>query len=165
MNNITLIGMPGSGKSTIGIVLAKAIGYTFIDTDILIQNQENRLLHKILEDEGISRFLNIESRVITSCDYEKCVIATGGSAILFENTINYLSNISSIVFLKLSLDKVCERINNIHTRGIVMDKNQTLKDIYEMRMSLYEQYADIIVDCNNKSFEEVVSHIVKLVKQ
>jgi len=164
MNNITLIGMPGSGKSTIGIVLAKAIGYTFIDTDILIQNQENKLLNEILEDNGISRFLNIESRVITSCDYEKCVIATGGSAILLENTMNYLSNISSIVFLKLNLDKVCERINNIHTRGIVMDKDQSLKDIYEIRMPLYEESADIIVDCNNKSFEEIVSYIVKLVK-
>ncbi len=164
MNNITLIGMPGSGKSTIGIVLAKALGYTFIDTDILIQNQENRLLQRIIEDDGISRFLNIESRVITSCDYEKCVIATGGSAVLLENTMNYLSNMGSIVFLKLNLKNITERINNIQTRGIIMDKEQTLKDIYEIRMPLYEEYADIIVDCNNKSFEEVVNHIVNLIK-
>jgi shikimate kinase len=164
MNNIILIGMPGSGKSTIGIVLAKTLGYTFIDTDILIQNQENRLLQNIIEDEGIRGFLTIESRVITSCDYDRCIIATGGSAVLCENTMHYLSNMGRIIFLKLNLDIVTERINNISTRGIVMDKEQTLKDIYESRMPLYEEYADIIVDCNSKSFEEVVEHIVKMIK-
>ncbi|HPF07168.1 MAG TPA: shikimate kinase [Spirochaetota bacterium] len=165
MNNIILIGMPGSGKSTIGIVLAKTLGYTFIDTDILIQNQENRLLQRIIEDEGITRFLNIESRVITSCDYDRCIIATGGSAVLCENTMNYLSNAGMIVFLKLSLNAVTERISNIHTRGIVMEKEQNLKDIYEIRMPLYEEYADIIVDCNNRSFEEVVEYLVKMIKK
>lgn len=163
MNNITLIGMPGSGKSTIGVVLAKILGYTFIDTDILIQNQENRLLHEILGSDGISRFLNIESRVITSCDYEKCVIATGGSAVLSENTMNYLSNMSRIVYLKLRLEFLKERINNIQTRRIVMSENQSLEDVYIIREPLYEQYADLIIDCNNKGFEEVVNNIIMMI--
>ena len=163
MNNITLIGMPGSGKSTIGVVLAKILGYTFIDTDILMQNQENRLLHEILESDGISRFLNIESRVITSCDYEKCVIATGGSAVLCENTMNYLSNMSRIVYLKLRLEFLKERINSIQTSGIVMSENQSLEDVYEIREPLYEQYADLIIDCNNKGFEEVINNIIMMI--
>lgn len=164
MKNITLIGMPGAGKSTTGIVLAKAIGYTFIDTDILIQNQENRLLPDIIEREGINGFLNIESRVITSCDYEKCVIATGGSAVLCESTMNYLCNLSTMVFLKLNFETLDRRVKDIKTRGIVMDDNQSLNDIYEIRMPLYQQYADIIIDCNNKGFEEVVDHIFRLFK-
>lgn len=164
MNNITLIGMPGAGKSTTGIVLAKAIGYTFIDTDILIQNQENRLLPDIIMNEGLRNFLSIESRVITTCDYERCVIATGGSAVLCENTMNYLSNLSTMIYLKLNLEGVDKRIKNIRTRGIVIDENESLSDIYEIRTPLYEQYADIIIDCNKKGFEEVVDNIYRFIQ-
>ncbi len=161
MNNISLIGMPGAGKSTTGIVLAKAMGYSFVDTDVLIQNQEKRLLKDIIVNDGMKSFLNIESKVITSFDYEKCVIATGGSAVLSDNIMVFLSDISTIVYLKLNFDGISKRIDNIHTRGIVMTEKQSLQDVYEMREPIYEQYADLIIDCNNKDLEDVVENILK----
>lgn len=163
MNNISLIGMPGAGKSTTGLILAKVIGYNFIDTDILIQKQENRLLQRIIEEDGMTRFLNIESKVITAYDYEKCVIATGGSAVLCENTMAYLSDKSTVIYLKLHLDRIIQRLGNISSRGIVMTDNQSLSDVYNLREPLYEKYADMVVDCNKCDIEEVVDNIVKMI--
>lgn len=164
MNNISLIGMPGAGKSTTGIVLAKTIGYSFVDTDVLIQNQEKRLLQDIIANDGMNPFLKIESKVITSWNYEKCVIATGGSAVLSDSTMAFLSDISTVVYLKLNLDELIKRIDNIHTRGIVMSEKQTLHDVYEIREPVYEQYADLIIDCNNKDLEDVIENILKFLK-
>jgi len=153
--------MPGSGKSTLGIVLAKLLGYTFVDTDILIQNKEERLLQDIIDTDGINGFLNIESRVITSYDYNKAVIATGGSAVLCENTMLYLSNLSTMIYLKVDYETITTRIMNFKSRGIVMSSDQSLHDVYEIREPLYEEHADIIVDCSGKEFEEVINQIIK----
>jgi shikimate kinase len=164
MNNIVLIGMPGVGKSTTGIVLAKAIGYTFLDTDILIQNNENKLLQEIINNDGISKFLEIEERIILSNKYEKSVIATGGSAVLSNKIMTYLAQISLVIYLKLNIETIVERINNIKSRGIVLDKNQTLQDVYNIRTPLYEKYANIVIDCNEKRFEIIINEIIKSIQ-
>ncbi|MGL4369591.1 MAG: shikimate kinase, partial [Spirochaetota bacterium] len=153
-----------AGKSTIGVVLAKTLGYTFIDTDILIQNSENRLLQEIIDEEGIRRFLSIEERVIISNTYDRCIIATGGSAVLSRNIMDYLNRDSIVVYLSLDMETIISRIKNISTRGIVLDKNQSIEDMYHARKPLYEKYAGIIIDCNSKPFENIISEIADSVR-
>ena len=161
MNNIILTGMPGSGKSTTGIVLAKVLGYTFTDTDILIQDSGKRLLQEIINEYGIKRFLEIEERVIISNHYEKTVIATGGSAVLSSTIMDYLKSCGEVIYLKLGLEAIKGRIKNFRMRGIVLDTGQTLEDVYNIRTPLYEKYADVVIDCNNKGFETVIDEIIK----
>ena len=158
-NNVVLIGMPGCGKSTVGVVLAKNMGLRFMDSDICIQEQENSLLHEIIAREGMEGFLAIENRVNASLDVENYVIATGGSAIYGTEAMEHLSVIGTIVYLKLSYEEIRERLGDLVKRGVTFREGQTLLDLYEERTPLYEKYADIILDCNGKSIREIVHEI------
>lgn len=161
MKNIILIGMPGCGKSTLGVLLAKTLGMNFIDTDLIIQQKTGRLLHKIVEEDGKDTFLNIERDAILSLgDTKNTVIATGGSAVLRYEAMEYLKALGTVVFLKLNYETVEKRIKNIKTRGIAFAKGETLRDIYEQRMPYYEKYSDINIDCNYGSCENNLEEIL-----
>lgn len=146
MNNIILIGMPGCGKSTIGVVLAKVMGFHFIDSDLLIQQRENKLLSQILEEDGPETFNRIENEVNASIQAEKTVIATGGSVIYGKEAMEHLRNIGVVVYIRLSLEELEERLGDFAERGISMKEGQTLKDLYYERTPYYDRYAHIIVD-------------------
>ena len=146
MNNIVLIGMPGCGKSTIGVVLAKVMGYHFIDSDLLIQERENRLLSQIIEEEGSVRFNQIENEVNSGIQTERAVIATGGSAIYGKEAMDHLGKIGVIVYIRLPLHELRSRLGDLTERGISMEAGQTLGDLFLERTPLYEKYAQITVD-------------------
>ncbi|MDO4339723.1 MAG: shikimate kinase [Eubacteriales bacterium] len=153
MNNIILIGMPGAGKSTLGVVLAKVLGYQFMDSDLLIQKQEQRRLHQIIDQEGIEGFKAIENRVNASIEAENTVIATGGSVVYCEDAMEHLKSIGKVIYLKLSLNSLNRRLGNLKGRGVLLRDGQTLRDLYEERIPLYEKYADIVVDEEGKDLE------------
>ena len=159
--NIVLIGMPGAGKSTIGVLLAKSLNYDFLDADLLIQKQYDKKLYEIINEVGIDEFLNIEDNVISNIDRSGTVIATGGSAVYGKNAMKHLKENGLVVYLKLSCVEIINRISNITTRGIAMKKGKTIFDIYEERVPLYELYADIIIDAENLNIEETVSKVVE----
>lgn len=146
LDNITLIGMPASGKSTVGVLLAKRLGYSFVDVDIIIQEQEGRLLKEIIAEEGQEGFLHVENRVNAELSVHNSVIAPGGSVIYGKEAMEHLKKISTVVYLKLSYEAVEERLGNLTDRGVVLKDGMTLKDLYEERVPYYEQYADITVD-------------------
>lgn len=160
--NIILIGMPGVGKSTVGVILAKILGYHFIDSDLVIQHQENRLLKEIIEQEGIDGFLTIENRVNAELNAEKSIIATGGSAVYGEEAMKHFQQTGTIVYLKVEFDELKNRLGNIKNRGVVVRQNQTLFDIYEERIPLYEKYADIIIDETGLNPEETIEAIINI---
>lgn len=145
-DNITLIGMPGSGKSTIGVLLAKRLGYSFVDVDIIIQEQEKRLLKEIIADEGDDGFLEIENRINAELSVTHSVIAPGGSVIYGEEAMEHLKEISIVIYLKLSYESLKERLGNLVDRGVVLKNGMTLKDLYDERTPYYEKYADITID-------------------
>lgn len=144
--NIILIGMPGAGKSSVGVILAKVLGYEFIDTDLVIQHREKRLLREIIADEGNEGFLAIENEVNATLEADKSVIAPGGSAIYGKEAMEHFKEIGTIVYLKLSYEDLAKRLGNLKGRGVVLKEGQTLKDLYDERSKLYEQYAEITVD-------------------
>lgn len=146
LDNITLIGMPASGKSTVGVLLAKRLGYSFVDVDIVIQEQEGRLLKEIIAEEGQEGFLQVENRVNAELSVHNSVIAPGGSVIYGKEAMEHLKKISTVVYLKLSYEAVEERLGNLTDRGVVLKDGMTLKDLYEERIPYYEKYADITVD-------------------
>ena len=154
MKNIVLIGMPGVGKSTIGVILAKELGYQFVDADLLIQKQEKRLLKEIISEEGIEGFIAIENQVNASIEANRTVIATGGSVVYGREAI------ATVIYLKLSYKALRKRLGNLKNRGVVLRDGQTLKDLYEERVILYEKYADITIDEENKNLEETLQSIV-----
>lgn len=156
MNNIVLIGMPGCGKSTAGVVLAKVLGYHFIDADLLIQERENRLLSEIIEEKGPEGFNQIENAVNASIEAVRTVIATGGSVIYGKEAMAHLGAIGTIVYIRLPLDDLQNRLGDLLERGISMSEGQTLKDLYDERTPLYEKYARIIVDAEGLSIRELV---------
>lgn len=153
MNNITLIGMPGVGKSTLGVVLAKVLGYQFLDADLLIQKEEKRRLWQIIEQEGVEGFKEIENRVNASIETESTVIATGGSVVYCEEAMEHLKSIGKVVYLELSLQALSKRLGNLKGRGVLLKEGQTLQDLYEERVPLYEKYADIVVSEEGKDLE------------
>ena len=159
MNNITLIGMPGAGKSTLGVVLAKILGYEFLDSDLLIQKEEKRRLYQIIDEEGEEGFKTIENRVNASIDTENTVIATGGSVVYCSEAMEHLKSIGKVVYLSLSLESLEKRLGNLLKRGVAIRNGSTLKDLYDERVPLYEKYADIIVDERDKGIREVVETI------
>jgi shikimate kinase len=145
MSNIVLIGMPGSGKSTVGVLLAKMLGMNFIDADLLIQQREGMKLYEILAQKGNDYFARVEEEVNASIEAENTVIATGGSVIYGEKAMEHLKSIGKVVYLKVPLRELERRIKNFATRGIQMAPGQTLGDLYAERVPLYEKYADITV--------------------
>ena len=165
MNNVTLIGMPGVGKSTIGVIAAKQLGYQFVDADLLIQQQEKRLLHEIISEEGVDGFLEIENRVNASIQTEGAVIATGGSVIYGKEAMEHLSSIGTVVYLKLPYPELKRRLRNLKDRGVVLKDGQTLQDLYDERTPLYEKYADIIVDETGLQIEETREQMEQMLRE
>ena len=164
MKNIVLIGMPASGKSTAGVLLAKAIGYGFIDTDLLIQNRERALLCDIIQAKGAEEFLRIEEQVNSELWAEHCVISTGGSVIYGEKAMLHLKELGTVVYLKLSEPALEKRLKNIFRRGVVMrTPGETVAQLYAERVPLYEKYADITIDCEGHTVEETVQAIAEAV--
>lgn len=159
MDNIILIGMPGSGKSTVGVLLAKIIGYRFIDTDLLIQEKEERKLFEILRDSGNDYFAAVENEVNAAVKAHKTVIATGGSVIYGREAMMHLKSLGTIVFLDVDLCELKNRINNLSTRGIMFKGGATLDDIYNERMPLYKKFADVTVKCDDSSLAENATKI------
>ena len=163
MNNITLIGMPGAGKSSIGVVLAKVLGYQFIDSDLLIQKAEKRTLSKIIADEGTEGFKAIENRVNASIQVENTVIATGGSVVYCDEAMQHLRS-EVVVYLKISLELLSRRLGNLKGRGVVLKEGQTLASLYDERVPLYEKYADIVVDEEDKDLEGSLQVVLEALK-
>src|SRR5574344_307651 len=161
MRNIVLIGMSGAGKSTIGVLLAKALGKDFIDTDILIQQKEKRLLQSIIDSDGTGKFLQTEESVVCSLDARNSVIATGGSAVYSEKAMTHLKKNGFIIYLYVPYEELSKRLTSITTRGIVMKEGSTLKDVYDERLPLYRRYADRTIDCSGMSVEESVTAAVR----
>ncbi len=164
MSNIILIGMPGCGKSTVGVILAKTLGIGFVDTDLIIQQREKRLLQEIIDNDGIDFFLDCEADAVKTLDCDGCVIATGGSVVFREESINHLKKNGKIFFLNVSLDEIKKRLDNINTRGVAAEKTQTIDDIFNQRYPLYIKYADYVLDLNNSNVEETVEIISNLLK-
>ena len=159
--NIILIGMPASGKSTAGVLLAKTLGYGFIDSDLLIQNREKALLCDIIAAKGAEEFLRIEEDVNAQLWAERCVVATGGSAVYGERAMRHLKELGKVVYLHISEAEVERRLGNIVLRGVVMrKKGETVAELYAERVPLYETYADLTVDCDGLTLEQTVEQIV-----
>ena len=163
--NIVLIGMPGSGKSTVGVILAKVLGYTFIDSDLLIQKEEKQLLKDIIAKEGQEGFLKIENRVNASIEAEKSVIATGGSVVYCKNAMEHYKKIGKIVYLQVSYDTIKERIGDPHERGVALRDGQTLRELYEERRALFEKYADITICEDGLTLEETIGKVLKVLEK
>jgi len=145
MKNIVLTGMPGAGKSTLGVLLSKTLGMSFLDTDLLIQNNERMLLHEIIKQRGLATFLAIEETALCAIRAKNTVIATGGSAVMSEAAMEHLRHDAIVVFLDVPIALIERRIKNIRTRGIAMENRESLRDVYARRLPLYAQYADIRV--------------------
>lgn len=163
MNNVTLIGMPGSGKSTIGVILAKVLRYQFLDSDLLIQKQEKRTLSEIIEQDGIERFKEIENRVNSSINVTDTVIAPGGSVIYCDEAMQHLKSIGKVVYLKLSLESLSKRLGNLKGRGVLLKEGQTLEDLFKERTPLYEKYADLTVNEEGKDLEESLQAVLEII--
>ena len=161
MDNIILIGMPGCGKSTVGVLLAKRLGYRFIDSDLLIQEEEGKRLFEILRDDGNEYFVAAENRVNAAIKAERTVIATGGSVIFGKEAMQNLKSIGRVVYLRLELEEIERRVNNLKTRGVLMKEGQTLADVFKERTPLYEKYADITVDCDDADISKNADKIEK----
>ena len=159
-NNIILIGMPGVGKSTVGVILAKIMGYHFIDADIVIQQQEQKLLKDIIAEQGVEGFIQVENRINASIDGNQCIIATGGSVVYGEEAMKHYQQIGTVIYLKQSFDVLNVRLRDIRGRGVVLKPGQDLKDLYMERCSLYEKYADIVIDERNLNVEETIDKIL-----
>lgn len=162
--NVVLIGMPGAGKSTIGVILAKVLGKDFIDADLVIQKKEGRLLREIIEQEGPDGFLAVEERVNAGICPDAAVIATGGSVVYGQRAMEHLGRIGAIVYLKLSYPAVESRLRDIRGRGVVLRDGQTLLDLYQERAVFYERYADVTVEEDGLGVEETLEKTLQALK-
>ena len=160
-DNIVLIGMPGVGKSTVGVILAKMIGYQFIDADLLIQKQEGKLLHEIIAEKGTDGFIEIEERVNASIEASHTIIATGGSVVYGKKAMEHLSRIGTVVYLKVPYDTLEKRLEDIKGRGVVLKEGQTLRSLYDERTPLYEKYADIEISEDDLNVEQTVEKLLE----
>ena len=163
-NSIILIGMPASGKSTVGVILAKVLGYDFIDTDILIQNREGCRLENIIKSKGIEQFLAIESDVCTRLHASGAVIATGGSVIYSDRAMRHLKTLGTVIYLHVDLEGLKQRLRDIAQRGVVLREGQSVDDLYKERTPLYETYADYTVPEKSMSLEDTVTAVCELVR-
>lgn len=160
MKNIVLIGMPAVGKSTIGVLLAKSLGFSFIDTDLIIQQLTGRLLQEIIDNDGLDAFCEAEERAICSVETEcGAVIATGGSAVYSRRAMLHLKEHGVVYYLSLPTEEISRRLKNIKTRGIAMRPGDTLEDVFKRRCALYEEFADEVIDCHGRQAEETVEEI------
>lgn len=159
MNNIVLIGMPGVGKSTVGVILAKELGYQFVDSDLIIQKKTGKLLKELIHEKGVDGFIAIENEVNAGIKVNQCVIATGGSVVYGKEAMEHLKEEGTIVYLKLPYEQLEKRLSNLRGRGVVLRKGQNLRDIFEERRVLYEKYADVVVDEENLDIESTLLKI------
>ena len=164
-DNIVLIGMPGVGKSTVGVVLAKALGYQFVDADLLIQEAEGKLVSELIEEHGTDGFIEIENRVNSQIQTHRSVIATGGSVVYGKEAMEHLKSIGTVVYLKQNLRVLQRRLRNLKGRGVVLKEGQTLVDLYKERTVLYEKYADITVDQYKQSIEQTLKAVRKALEE
>lgn len=165
MKNVIFIGMPAVGKSTVGVVVAKRLGYEFIDTDLLIQKQEGRLLWEIIEQEGIEGFLAIENQVNKDVKAERAVISPGGSVVYCEEAMSHLKEHGLIVYLQASFDTVSKRLKDAKKRGVTLRESQTLKDLYEERVALFEKYADITIFEDGNDLGETIEKVLEALER
>lgn len=163
MNNVILIGMPGAGKSTVGVVLAKKLGYRFVDSDLVIQERKGMLLHQIIEEKGIDGFIKVENDINASLRMEQSVIATGGSVVYGREAMEHLKRIGTVVYLRLPFQEVEARVGDLNERGVAVREGQTLRDLYDERVPLYEKYADITIDCTDKMIKDIVADAAQAV--
>lgn len=155
-DNIVLIGMPGVGKSTVGVILAKIMGYQFVDMDLVIQQVERKLLHQIIKEQGVEGFLAVEARENRRIRVHQAVIATGGSVVYEKDAMEHLRDIGTVVYLRVPFSTLDKRLKDIKGRGVVLRDGQDLRAIYEERTPMYEAYADIIVEEEGLLVEETV---------
>lgn len=165
MRNIILIGMPGCGKSTVGVILAKTLGMDFTDTDLLICKREGTTLQNVIENKGLDYFESVESAVGTELLAENTVVATGGSMVLYDGAMASLKKNGVVVFIDVTLPELQRRITNITTRGIAFKEGETLEDIYLSRRPCYEKYADITVSITHGSIENTVETLIAKLKE
>ncbi len=160
-NNVVLIGMPGAGKSTLGVVLAKILKYDFVDTDLVIQNQRDRTLQMILDACGPDGFLQVENDVLRTIEATNSIVATGGSAVYSDEAMRHLADIGTVVYLQISFDSLKRRLGNLHERGVVLKggMGMSLQELYDERLPLYEQYAEITVDVDHLSITDAARKV------
>lgn len=164
MKNIVFIGMPASGKSTVGVVVAKRLGYKFVDTDLVIQEVEKRLLKEIIAEEGNEGFLRIEDRVNAEIQEERAVISPGGSVVYCENAMRHYKETGMIVYLHTSYETINNRLHNAKNRGVVLKDGQTLKALYEERSALFERYADLTISEEGRDLEETIEEVLRVLE-
>ncbi len=160
MNNIILVGMPGCGKSTVGVILAKTLGFDFVDTDLIICKKEGRTLQRIIEESGLDYFEITENAVGCDLQCSNTVVATGGSMVLYEEAMKHLKATGKVVFIDVELPELIRRVTNIKTRGIAFKEGETLSDVYTYRRDFYKKYADVTVNISDSALEETVEKIV-----
>lgn len=163
--NVVLIGMPGAGKSTVGVVAAKMLGFRFIDSDLVIQDRYGKLLHELIEEYGTEGFWKLENEVNASLDTEYAVIATGGSVCYEPEAMEHLRQEGVVVYLRLSCEALTERLGDLNARGVTLKPGQDLSGLYEERIPLYEKYAHVTVDCEGKQLREIAAEVCRLVQQ
>lgn len=160
-SNLILIGMPGAGKSTVGVLLAKALGLAFLDTDVVLQAAHGKTLHELIEQIGLDGFCRIEREYIEALAVDRTVVATGGSAVYYESAMRYLSRDGIILYLQVPLEILRERLTDMAGRGVVIEPGRTLETLYEKRIPLYEKYADLTVPLADLSHEQAVETILR----
>lgn len=165
MKNIIFIGMPASGKSTVGVVVAKRLGFEFIDTDLLIQKQEKRLLKEIIADVGNEGFLEIENQVNRDLQAQQAVISPGGSVVYCQEAMEHFKKIGTVVYLKVSFETIKRRLRNAQRRGVVLKEGQTLKELYEERIRLFEKYADYTILEEEQGFEKTIDKVLAIFEE
>ncbi|MCM8539097.1 MAG: shikimate kinase [Lentisphaeraceae bacterium] len=162
--NILLVGMPGAGKSTVGVLLAKDMSMNFLDVDVYIQGHEGRRLQDIIDNDGIDTFKELEEKYLRDINVSSYIISTGGSAIYSKSGIDHLKQTSVVVYLSINLETLKERLGDFSTRGVVIKPGQTFLDLYEERCKLYTEAADLTLDCNGKTQDEIVAEIRSTLK-
>ena len=163
--NVILIGMPGCGKSTVGVLLAKALQLDFTDCDLVIQKTAKMGLQEIIDTKGIDEFLKVEEKVLCDSNFSDTVVATGGSAVYYPAAMEHLKKGAVTVYISLPFEEIEKRLSNIKTRGVAMTNGQTLKGIYDERVPLYEKYADITVETLGQGVEQTVEEVAKRIKE
>ena len=161
-SNIVMIGMPGSGKSTLGLALAEQIGYTFVDVDRVIEAETGKLLKEIIAEQGDDGFLKVEEEINASLQAERTVFAPGGSVIYGPKAMEHLKEIATIVYLKVPFEELEKRLGNLQERGVVLKDGMTLRDLYNERLPYYHRYAEVIMDETGKDFEQTVTALKEI---
>lgn len=164
-DNIILIGMPAAGKSTVGVIIAKRMGYSFIDVDLLIHEEEGKLLKEIIAEKGIKGFLEVEERINAGLKAERTVISPGGSVVYCEKAMRHYKQIGTILYLKASYETIDRRLKNARSRGVVLREGQTLRDLYQERVVLFEKYADITVCEDGLRLDETIEKVFETLQK